>query len=307
MATPDSPFTITPEKRASQLHFLYRQLFVTPPALSRRAVDLTGKTAIITGANGGLGFETARHLLDLGASVILAVRDVAKGEAAKLDLARGRDVASTSVEVWNLDLASYSSIQAFAEKAKGLPNLDIAVLNAGVFKVREEFAEGGYEEGVQINFLSNMLLTLLLLPIMKEKRRSGSEPGRICVVNSDTAAWSSLTPRTATSPIMGGFKTKAEKWDCGDRYGTTKLLGQLFLSELCKRVRNEDVVVNFANPGFCGGSELGRETSGVFRVAYKIQCALLSRTCAVGARTLVHAVATLGAGGHGQYIEDAKV
>lgn len=298
-------FDISPEKRASQFQFFYRQLFVTPPPVLRRDVDLAGKTAIITGANGGIGLETARQLLDLGCAVILAVRDERKGDIACQELSNGRNIAPEMIRIWKLDLSSYDSILAFAERAKHLESLDIAILNAGVYKATESFSPTGYEEGIQINFLSNMLLTVLLLPIIKEKR-VGNSPGHICVVSSDTAAWSRLEERSS-DPLLSAFKHKMPTWDMADRYGTTKLLGQLFLVELAKRISPSVVTLSCANPGFCHGSELARETHGLVRFIYKIQSYFLSRSSSVGARTLITAVTTLGDQAHGQYVEDAKI
>lgn len=298
-------FDISPENRASTLHYYYRQLFVTPPPVTHRDADLDGKTVIITGANGGLGLETASQILDLGGRVILAVRDEGKGEIVQQGLSKGRKLAPGSIQTWKLDLSSYDSIVAFAERAKGLEHLDIAILNAGVFKVTESFSATGYEESVQINYLSNMLLTVLLLPIIKDKKTGGGS-GHICVVSSDTAAWAKFDERRS-EPLLPAFKQKATHWDMGDRYGTSKLLGQLFLTELVKHVSPSVVTVDCANPGFCTGSGLARETSGIVRFVYRIQCALLARTCAVGARTLVHAVTTLGDKAHGQYVEDGKI
>lgn len=84
-------FDITPEKEASKLQFLRRQFFGAPPAVSRHDVDLSGKTAIITGANSGIGLECARQLLDLGLSkLIIAVRDEVKGDAARKALAAAK-------------------------------------------------------------------------------------------------------------------------------------------------------------------------------------------------------------------------
>ncbi|KAI0844100.1 NAD(P)-binding protein [Daldinia vernicosa] len=298
-------FDVSPETRAGLIHYFYRQLFVTPPPVLQRDVNLSGKTAIITGANGGIGLEVARQLLDLGCKVILAVRDESKGEIARKDLTNGRDLVSGFIQVWKLDLSSYDSIIAFAERAKRLESLDIAILNAGIYKVTESFSPTGYEEGVQINFLANMLLTILLLPIIKEKR-VGSHPGHICVVSSDTAAWTKFEEGNST-PVLAAFKRKAADWNMADRYGATKLLGQLFLTELAKKVSSSVVTLSCANPGFCSGSELGRETHGIVRVIYKIQTYFLSRSSSIGARTLVHAVTTLGEQAHGQYIEDAKI
>jgi NADP-dependent 3-hydroxy acid dehydrogenase YdfG len=139
-------FDISPEKRAGFPHFLYRQLFITPPPVTKDEADLTGKTAIVTGAKGGLGLETARQLLDLGSRVVLAVRDVSKGENARNQLLIRGDTAFDAVLVWKLDLADCKSIVAFTEKVKELKSLDIAVLNAGLNKISEDFCFTGYEE-----------------------------------------------------------------------------------------------------------------------------------------------------------------
>ncbi|KAJ4325899.1 hypothetical protein N0V84_003285 [Fusarium piperis] len=298
-------FDISPEWRASQLYFYYRQLFITPRLVSRHDADLSGKTAIVTGSNTGLGLEIARQLLDLGCEVILAVRDEAKGERARQELVSGRHIPHKLVQVWKLDMLSYESIMAFVGRTESLQHLDIAILNAGVHKGTESFTSNGYEEGFQVNYLSTMLLTMLLLPTIKRKR-AGSSSGQICLLSSDMAAWSRFEERN-TTPLLSAFKQKMPKWDLTDRYSTTKLLGQLFLSELSKHLSPSEVTVSCANPGLCGDSEISREFQGALRFAFNIYAFLFSRTCSVGARTIVHAVTTLGDQAHGQYIEDAKI
>jgi len=299
-------FKITPEKEASALQFLYRQFFVTPPAVKRRDVDLSGKTAIITGSNQGLGLETARQLLDLGSKVILAVRNESKGEAARKELARGRNLEPGMIEVWKLDLASYESIISFAERSKGLQHLDIAVLNAGIYKLHEEFGPKGYEENVQLNYLCNVLLASLLLPVLAEKRR-GDKPGRLVLVSSDTAGWAKFEERTA-KPLLPAFKQKMKKWDMQERYGTSKLLGQLFLVELAKRVPSSTVTVTSANCGLCYGTSLSREGDGLLiGFVAGILTRIIGRNCSIGARTFVHAAASLGEEAHGQYVEDSTL
>lgn len=299
-------FDISPEKEASSIQFFYRQFFVTPPPVSSRDADINGKTAIITGANVGLGFETARQLLDLGCNLILAVRDEAKGEIARRDLANGRNLPSTAIQVWQLDLSSYESILSFVERTRGLKNLDIAVLNAGIYKVFEEFSSTGYEEGVQINYLSNVLLLATLLPVLQEKKR-GDIPGRLVLVSSDTAGWCKFAERTS-KPLLPAFTKKMPQWDMQERYGVSKLLGQFFLTELANRVPASAVTVTSANCGMCYGSSIGREGKGYFvGFAFGIISRIIGRTCAVGARTFVHAAACMGPEAHGQYVEDAKL
>lgn len=298
-------FDISPERRASILHFLYRQLFVKVPPVSRSSVDLKGKRAIVTGSNVGLGLETARQLLGLGARVILAVRDESKGREACLQLAEGRPSFLDNIEVWRLDLSSYDSIIKFVQRTRELESLDVVVLNAGLFNVHESFSETGYEESIQINYLSNVLLALTMLPVVK-KKRSGEGPGRIVLVTSDTAAWAKFEEREC-EPLLPAFKRKMTKWDMAERYGTSKILGQLFLTELVRHVPSSTVTIACANPGYCAGSNLGRQAHGLTDFAHKLMSFLVGRTCSVGARTIVHASTVLGEEAHGQYVEDAKI
>lgn len=295
---------ITPERRGSMLHFFYRQLFVTPPPISHRDVDLSGKIAIITGANGGLGLEIARQLLNLACKVILAVRDETKGESARQELAKSARFTSM-IEVWKLDLLSYSSIISFANRAKELQHLDVVILNAGVYKTDEVFSPTGYEQTIQVNYLSTILLATLLLPLIANKK-TGPESGRLVVVSSDTAAWACFDEQES-NPLLPVFKTARPNTIGAERYGTSKLLGQLFMAELAKNVPSSAVTISCANPGLCGDSDLARQFTGTAYYTHKAMCGLLGRTCEIGSRTVVHAVTTLGEDAHGQYVEDAKI
>ena len=299
-------FSISPEKEASVLNFLHRQFFDKVPAVSRRDINLAGKTAIITGSNAGLGLECACQLLDLGLSkLILAVRSEPRGQCALEDLSRGRDLKPNAIEVWKLDLGSYDSVIKFADRAKTLDHLDLVILNAGIFKVSEAFHPStGYEEDIQINYLSNTLLITLLLPTLIAKRRSATAtPGRIVLVSSDLAGWCNF-PERISSPLLPSFKHKMGKWDMAERYGASKLLGQLFLVELSKRVDPTEALLTCCNPGMCYGSGLSHELPAVGRVVMWVTQRIVGRSCNVGARVYVHAAATLGKEVHGQYVED---
>ena len=124
--------------------FFYKQFFVTPPMPS---TDCTGKTIIVTGANVGLGLEAARHYVRLNAEkVILACRSMEKGEAAKQDI-EATTKRNGVVEVWSLDLSSYDSVKAFAERAKSLKRLDSIVENAGISTMKYSSVGGNESTG----------------------------------------------------------------------------------------------------------------------------------------------------------------
>jgi NAD(P)-dependent dehydrogenase (short-subunit alcohol dehydrogenase family) len=300
-------FDTTPEKRATQRAFFKRQLFFTPPPVAHGQVDLTGKTAVVTGSNTGIGLECSRQLLDLGLSkLILAVRSESKGEAAKRELLAGRSSGKHAVEVWNIDLSSYSSITAFVERTKTLERLDIFVHNAGLFKMALEVNKTtGHEETVQVNYLSTALLTILMLPVLKEKN-TPQKPGRLVIVSSDTAAWAKFKEKTS-KPLLPAFN-RPELFDAQDRYYTSKLLGQFFLTELAKRVPSSVAVVNAANPGLCYGSGLNKEGDGT-AIGYVFGAfkRIMGRSTIMGGRLITDAAVNHGTESHGQYIEDNKV
>ncbi|PHH90755.1 hypothetical protein CDD83_2751 [Cordyceps sp. RAO-2017] len=301
-------FSISPEKEASMPQYLYRQLLGRTAPLSRREADLGGKTAIVTGSNVGLGLEVARQLLDLGLGrLVMAVRTVSRGEEAARRLLEGRPAGACRIDVWPLDLASYKSIGDFADRARTLDRLDMAVLNAGVFKADEAFdPASGFEESVQVNYLSNALLMALLLPALRP-RAAGSGPGRLVLLSSDTSGWVAFRERSAR-PLLATYKQPAAKWDMQERYGTSKLLGQLFLTELARRVPPSAVTVDAVNPGFCYGTDLQRDGKGtLLGFVLKIFTRIIGKPAQKGALGIVHAAVSFGQEVHGQYVEDGEI
>jgi NAD(P)-dependent dehydrogenase (short-subunit alcohol dehydrogenase family) len=118
--------------------FVYRQLTAAIPVPNHSFI---GQTVIITGANTGLGFEAAIHIVRAGAEkVILGVRSLTKGEAAKTNI-ESRTGKQDIIEVWQLDLASYDSVKAFVRRAEGLKRLDVVLENAGMLTEKFSVAE----------------------------------------------------------------------------------------------------------------------------------------------------------------------
>ncbi|KAK7946575.1 NAD(P)-binding protein [Apiospora aurea] len=303
-------FDISPDKEASMSQFFKRQFFGKTKEITRQDVDLRGKTAIITGSNTGLGLETARQLLDLGLSkLIMAVRSVPKAETARESLLEGRPPGSCEIEIWSLDLSSYQSVTEFAERAKTLQRLDIAILNAALYKITEEFNPAtGFDEDVQVNYLSNALLMILLLPVL-QRAATGGPPGRLVLVSSDAACWVKFAERASKPTILGAFKRPTPGWAMQERYGTSKLLGQFFFRELAARVPGTAATLDAANPGFCYGSELPREGNGSWAgLAVRVYARLVGKSPGLGARCIVHAAVSFDRETvHGQYLEDGVI
>jgi NAD(P)-dependent dehydrogenase (short-subunit alcohol dehydrogenase family) len=157
----------------------------------------TGGTYIVTGANTGLGFEVAKHLVSLGASkVILGVRNTSSGESAKADIETATGTSNVA-EVWELDLASYASVKAFAKRVVAeLERIDAVIENAGVAGSQRVLAEGHFMN-VTVNVLSTFLLGVLLLPKMSESAKQFGILPHLVIVTSRTAfdmeaAWAQL-------------------------------------------------------------------------------------------------------------------
>ncbi|KAH6603849.1 short-chain dehydrogenase [Trichoderma cornu-damae] len=291
-------FSITPEKEASRSQFFCRQLVGKTPPLADD-VNLSGKTAIVTGSNSGLGLETARQLLGLGLSkLILAVRSQPKGEAAREELLASQKAECGEIEIWILDMSSYDSITQFADKAKALDRLDIAILNAGLFQAIEAFNPStGYEESVQVNYFSSMLLMTLLLGALKAK--PGAQPGRMVLVSSDAAGWAEFKEQKSR-PTLAAFKKKAEKWEMQERYRTSKLLGQIYLTELAKKVPSSAVTIDAVNPGFCYGTALTRAGDGtLIGLVVNGVRRVIGKSSTVGALSIVHAAVSFEEEVHG--------
>lgn len=289
----------------STLRFLYRQFFVTPTKADPSHTNLKGQTAIVSGANIGLGLESSRQLLELGLSkLIIAVRDQKKGEAARQDLSQTAPTAR--IEVWDLDLSSYQSVQKFVERCSSLPRLDFAILNAGLWRVQLEVnSTTGHEETIQVNYLSTALLAILLLPVLEAKRANARKPGRITIVSSDMGEGAKFKEQKE-DPILPAFNNP-KYFDPGERYSVSKLLEQFFVKSLSQRVPSSRAVVNLVNPGFCYGTGLHGEFSGALDLIFGLVKRAIGRSTSVGARTLVSAAVVLGDESHGKYTTDCRI
>jgi NAD(P)-dependent dehydrogenase (short-subunit alcohol dehydrogenase family) len=147
--------------------FIHRQFFCEPPVPT---ASFKGKTAIVTGSNVGLGLEACRWMVWLGASqVILAVRDLDKGKAAAEDIRATTSCSAETVQVWQLDLSSYASILAFADRIIAeLPRLDVLIGNAGISATTAFRMTEDNEETITTNVVSLSLLGFLLHPKLRE-------------------------------------------------------------------------------------------------------------------------------------------
>ena len=230
--------------------FIYRQLFVSLPYPT---ASFAGQTVIVTGSNVGLGKEAARHITRLGAAtVILAVRNIEKGEEAARDIEQSTHIKGI-VQVWELDMANYASVEAFAARVdKELPRLDVALLNAGVATTSWKLAEDN-ELTITVNVVSTMLLALLLLPKLKATSNNFNRRPNLTIVSSGIHYQTDLPERSAPEGKI--FETLAvkEKADMPQRYPVSKILEIFAVREIAAQHPAErfPVTINLVDPGLC--------------------------------------------------------
>ncbi|KAJ7232459.1 hypothetical protein B0H12DRAFT_1019266 [Mycena haematopus] len=285
----------------------YHNQFCAKPEWPAPGTSLAGQTAIVTGSNTGLGFEAASQLLGLGLSrIVLAVRSIERGTAAA---ARLRLVyPKATYEVWELNMSSYPSVQAFARRVEAqLSRVDIVILNAGLIKLVFAATDStGHEEELQVNYLSTMLLTVLLLPILKAKRPPGGSPSHLTIVNA-ALALAAKNPYKDCNPMFAGFDNP-KLFDREETYNATKLLAHMFLWHLVDYVSADDVIVNLSDPAWCKGTDLTRDVEGAaMKLAVKAFGGLAGRTPRVGASCFIDAVVNKGKESHGCFLMSWKI
>jgi NAD(P)-dependent dehydrogenase (short-subunit alcohol dehydrogenase family) len=208
-------------------------------------MELDGTTAVVTGANTGIGKQTAVGLAALGARVVITSRSEAKGEAAVADI-RGR-VPGASVEVVPLDLASFAAVRrCAAELDRRLDGIDVLVNNAGLVQRSFSRTEDGFETTFGVNHLGPFLLTNLLLD-----RLRASAPARVVVVASDAH-------RGARRGLDFDDLQCERSYRLGQAYSRSKLANIYFARELARRLDGSGVTANSLHPGFVA-SRFGRD------------------------------------------------
>ena len=230
--------------------------------------DLTGKLAVVTGSNSGLGLGLATRLSAAGADVVMAIRNRAKGEAA-MEQIRGT-VPDAKLTIKNLDLSSLASVAALGEElnAEGRP-IDILVNNAGVMQPPDrETTADGFELQFGSNHLGHFALTGHLLPLLRA---------------ADSARVTSLSSLAAR---MGGINFDDLQWEKryspSQAYSESKSATLMFAIELDRRSRQADwrIVSCAAHPGLTktnlqlSGPSQGRERPTVMERFYRVSRSL---------------------------------
>ena len=193
------------------------------------------KVAIITGANGGMGYEEAKEALQQGYHTVMACYCPSKSEDRLQQMIA--ETGNSDVEIMGLDLSNLQSVRDFADQIKAkFDHIDLLMNNAGTLETGYHVTVDGLERTVGVNYVGPYLLTRLLIPLMSKGSR---------IVNMSSCSF-----------ILGklqfpDFFTKGRKgfWQRILVYSNSKLALTLFTLELAKRIKNKGITVNAADPG----------------------------------------------------------
>ncbi|MFC3454357.1 oxidoreductase [Amycolatopsis speibonae] len=236
---------------------------------------MTGRTAVVTGANSGLGYETCRALATRGVSVVMASRDERRGLAARDRL---RAEATGELEVLRLDLADLESVREFAGKLvrRDAP-IDLLVNNAGIGMASRSLTAQGFESHFGVNHLGHFALTGRLLPLLR--RGTGA---RVVTVSSEayrhgTIDFDDLDGERSYRPLKA--------------YRQSKLANVLFGFELDRLLRADEAPVAslVAHPGFASTNLPSSSAGGVGGLLLRIGNALVAQPAERGASSQLHA------------------
>lgn len=277
-------------------------------------INLKGKTIIITGASAGMGLETALQLLTLNASlVVLAVRNVQKGETCRKQLLANHAVKAHNpkgaVKVMKLDMDDYESVKTFAKAVKAeLPIVDVLVLNAGIGILKLERSPSGHERTMQVNYLSNVLLTIELLPHLEASAQKSGTASRVTWVGSRTHYSSTLSDKAPVKPDEGVLEhmDDAKNFFPFKKYNDTKLLCAMFMYSLAPRLNPDRVLINMLCPGMVA-TDMSDVLPLYLRIPMNIVKAIRARPVDQGGWLIVNAAVVAGLESHGKFLLDKDV
>ncbi|MEU7100562.1 SDR family NAD(P)-dependent oxidoreductase [Streptomyces longwoodensis] len=241
--------------------------------------DQHGRTAVITGANTGIGFETARALAARGATVVLAVRDPQKGERAAEEIRHATRTAD--VEVQRLDLSSLASVRTAADQLRAThPRIDLLINNAGVMYTPHRTTADGFELQFGTNHLGHFALTALLFDLLPPSKSS-----RVVTVSS--------AGHRMGGPIdLDDLQWQRRPYNRTAAYGHSKLANLLFTYELQRRLPDDGPRAVAAHPGGAdtsGSKAAMSHSSRLTRTAFALVRPLLLQTPAMGALPVLRA------------------
>ncbi len=262
-----------------------------------REVSLSGRNAIVTGATSGIGVETVRVLALAGADVLLAVRDVKRGEAVATQLRARLPDGAGALAVAELELADLRSVVGFAARYSGR-SLDLLVNNAGVMATPLGFTAQGVEQQLGVNHLGHFALTRALLSVLV----AAPEP-RVVTVSSDLHRRGD--PARLLETLERDPRYERRRYQRFDAYGDSKLANVLFARALARRLPVGALSLAL-HPGVIP-TQLTR-SMGALGAVYRVLGRLFLKSVEQGAATSVFAAtAPELEGNSGAYLADCAI
>ncbi|XP_024292228.1 retinol dehydrogenase 12-like [Oncorhynchus tshawytscha] len=232
---------------------------------------LDGKTVIITGANAGIGKETAMDLAKRGGRIILACRDLGRAEAAQREIIEKS--GNTNIVTRKMDLSDTRSIREFAELInREEKQVNILINNAGIMMCPYSKTADGFEMQFGVNHLGHFLLTFLLIDLIKRSR-----PARIINLSSMAHKWGWIQLEDINSE---------RSYHSRRAYGQSKLANILSIRSLAKRLKDTGVTVYAVHPGIVR-TELKRHMNLALLISWKI-VRPFTKTIVQGAQTSIY-------------------
>ena len=230
---------------------------------SRDLPSFDGRTVVVTGATSGLGLLATRELARVGARVVMAVRDVGRGQALAADI-------PGDIEVRRLDLADLASVRRFAEDWQG--DLDVLLNNAGIMMVPEGRTADGFERQLGTNHLGHFALTNLLLPHVRDRVVTvASQAHRRGTVDLEDLNW------------------ETRPYSRAGAYGQSKLANLLFTLELQRRLTDGRLALS-AHPGWAATNLQSHSGNPVAGALMKVGNLLLAQSASSGVLPILYAV-----------------
>ncbi len=253
-------------------------------------MNLSSKTALVTGATAGIGLVTARELARMGATVVGVGRNPAKSAAVAAQIRQ--ETGNDRVEYLLADLSSQAQIRQLAGQFKAkYDRLHILVNNAGSFFLKRQVTIDGLEMTFALNHLSYFLLTNLLLDVVEN-----SAPARIVNVSSGANFGGKINFDDLQA------ERRYSNWAA---YSQSKLANVMFTYELARRLQGTGVTANCLHPGFVG-SDFGKNNGAIYRLIFSLMKPM-TVTPEQGARTSIYLATSPDVEGvTGQYFDDQQ-
>ncbi len=250
--------------------------------------NLNGKVIVITGANSGLGFETATTVAEKGATVVMTARNTTKGQRAFDEIMEA--YPNATLDLMTLDVGDLSSVRAFADAFKAKYNrLDVLLNNAGVMAIPRQETADGFEMQLGVNHLGHFALTGLLLDVIVNTPNA-----RIHNVSSSANYMGTIN----FDDLMG--EQEYSRWGA---YGQSKLANIFFTFELQKRLSEAgyDTMVNSSHPGLVmsnlQANSVEQSGTGMEAIMYRIIGPLMAQNIEMGILPMLYGMTAVDAKG----------